>query len=100
MSAIASFTLRDLNRQPAKVLAAARKFGLVEVRARTGEVFTLARQKPDRGGGGRKQKVNIGKEFEQSMNQRRERMRALGCTTPSPEEFDNERFNKIIAGEI
>lgn len=99
MSAIATFTLRDLNRQPAKVLAAVRKFGSAEVRTRAGEVFTVAAKKPEPVGKGRKRKEDIGKEFEQLMNQRRDRMRARGCLPPSPGEFDNERFNQIIAGE-
>lgn len=38
MSAAATFTLRDLNRRPAKVLEAVRKFGSAEVRTRSGEV--------------------------------------------------------------
>ena len=40
----ATFTLRDLNRQPAKILEAVRKFGMVEVRTRSGEVFTVAQK--------------------------------------------------------
>lgn len=79
-----SFTPRDLNRQPARVLAAARKYGQVEVRTRSGEIFTLMRKvdkKPD------------WPDFEA----RGRRLRALGLVRPSPEQED--KIDRIIAGE-
>lgn len=83
------FTLRDLNRQPAKVLAEVRKFGSAEIRTRSGEVFTMA--------------VKVGKrtkgagtglpDFEAHWK----RLRELGLVPPRVSE--NERINRLIAGE-
>jgi hypothetical protein len=44
LPANAVFSLRDLNRQPAKVLLAVRKFGSAEIRTRSGEIFTVSVQ--------------------------------------------------------
>lgn len=87
----ATFTLRDLNRQPAKVLEAVRTFGSAEIRTRSGEVFSIARKREAGAEAIRKK----GPDFEQ----RRARMLALGYVPPSRSEFDEERFNRIIAGE-
>lgn len=84
-----TFTPRDLNRQPAKVLAAARKFGSVEVRTRDGETFTLARKQAD-------QKAEL-LDFKALFEARGKRLRELGCI-PAPAS-ENERINRIIAGE-
>ena len=89
MSAIAIFTVRDLNRQPAKILAAVRKFGRVEIRTRGGEVFTVA------------PKVELGKkgglkEFPDFVA-RWKRMKQLGHVPPPVSE--NDRINRIISGE-
>lgn len=90
MSATATFTLRDLNRQPAKVLDAVRKFGSAEVRTRSGEVFTLAPKtapkKPKKASG-------IRSHFEALWKKQCE----LGLVPPP--ESENERINRIIAGE-
>ncbi len=86
-SASAVFTLRDLNRQPAKVLAAVRKFGSVEIRTRSGEVFTVAA------------KTAVGKpagEFP-DFPARWSKLRELGLIPPPRSE--HERINRIIAGE-
>ena len=83
------FTLRDLNRQPGKVLAAVRKFGKAEIRTRSGEIFTVA-VKPEeptaRSGTGLP-------DFEAHWK----RLRELGLVPPPASE--NERINRIIAGE-
>lgn len=81
-----SFTPRDLNRQPAKVWAAVRKFGSVEVRARGGDVFILTRKKE------KPKRVKL-PDFEA----RWKRLRELGCVPPPASE--NERINRIIASE-
>ena len=83
------FTLRDLNRQPAKVLAAVRKFGRAEIRTRSGEVFTVAvkAEKPPQGSG-----TGL-PDFEAHWM----RLRELGLVPPPAAE--NERINRIIAGE-
>lgn len=89
MSTTASFTLRDLNRQPAKILAAVRKFGSAEIRTRAGEVFTMV-PKAERSSRRRT------KEFP-DFEARWQHMRELGHQPPSASE--NERLNRIIAGE-
>lgn len=93
MSNAVTFTLRDLNRQPARVLAAVRKFGSVEVCSRSGEVFTLApkvqpKQKPGKA-------ADIKSHFESLW----QRQRDLGYVAPRPSDFDANRFNQIISGE-
>ncbi len=85
----AVFTLSDLNRQPAKVLAAVRKFGSAEIRTRDGEVFTFAAkveplQQP------------VAKEFP-DFKARWKKMRELGHVPPPASE--NDRIDRIIAGE-
>ena len=85
----ATFTLRDLNRQPAKILEAVRKFGMVEVRTRSGEVFTIT-PKAEMAS---KRRAKTYPNFEA----RWKRMRELGLVPPPDSE--NERINRIIAGE-
>ena len=89
MSTAATFTLRDLNRQPAKILDAVRKFGIVEVRTRSGEVFTIA-PKAEKAS---KRRAKTFPDFEARWR----RMRARGLVPPPDSE--NERINRIIAGE-
>ncbi|MEK0449432.1 MAG: hypothetical protein RL088_1700 [Verrucomicrobiota bacterium] len=86
MSTVTTFTVRDLNRQPAKILAAVRKFGCAEVRTRNGEVFTIEPKIE------RKKK-----KFDKGFKALWARQRELGLVPPSEEE--NERINRIIAGE-
>lgn len=38
---VASFTVRDLNRQPARVLAACDRLGAVQIRSRGGKLYWL-----------------------------------------------------------
>jgi hypothetical protein len=90
VNAAAIFTLRDLNRQPSKVLAAARKFGSAEVRTRAGETFILAAKKE------KKRKTasrGIRARFEALWKKQIE----LGCIPPPASE--NGRIDRIIAGE-
>jgi hypothetical protein len=89
LSPNAVFTLRDLNRQPAKVLEAVRKFGSAEVRTRSGEVFTMSAQpKPaDRAAARR---------FP-DFTARWKKLRELGHVPPTTSQ--NERIDRIIAGE-
>lgn len=85
----AIFTLRDLNRQPSKVLDAVRKFGSAEVRTRSGEVFTVA--------------VKVDEANEQrsktlpDFKARWKKLRESGNIPPSSDE--NERINRIVASE-
>ncbi len=83
----AVFTLRDLNRQPAKVLEAVRKFGSVEIRTRGGEVFTVAAKK--------NQKVRS-REFP-DFPARWKELREAGLVPPT--HSANVSINRVIAGE-
>jgi hypothetical protein len=82
------FTLRDLNRRPAQVLAEVRKFGSAEIRTRSGEVFTMTVKAE------RSRKASGGlPDFEAHWK----RLRELGLVPPPA--ADNERINRILAGE-
>ncbi len=83
------FTVRDLNRQPAKVLDAVRKFGSAEIHARSGEVFTVAVKDE----GLTKGAAVALPDFEAHWK----RLRELGLVPPPAAE--NDRINRIIAGE-
>lgn len=48
LSEVKTFTVRDLDRQPAKVLAACEKDGVVRIRGRNGHSYTLRRDEPKR----------------------------------------------------
>jgi len=85
----AVFTLRDLNRQPATVLDAVRKFGVVEIRTRSGEVFTVEAKKVDA-------ETTSRKNFP-DFKARWKRLRESGLVPPSPTE--TELINRIISGE-
>lgn len=93
MGTVATFTLRDLNRQSAKILAAVRKYGSAEITTRSGEIFTLAAKKRS------KKTVDTGVEWAAEMEERKQRMIAAGFVPPKATEWDEERFNRIIAGE-
>lgn len=82
------FTLRDLNRRPAQVLAEVRKFRSAEIRTRSGEVFTMTvkGEEPTKGGAARLP------DFDGHWK----RLRELGLVRPPASE--NERINRIIAG--
>jgi hypothetical protein len=99
MGTVATFTLRDLNRQSAKILAAVRKYGSAEITTRSGEVFTLAAKRA--GGRGRREAMEIdpGIEFVERAEERAKLFREMGYVPPKPGEWDEERFNRIIAGE-
>jgi hypothetical protein len=88
LAASAVFTVRDLNRQPGKVLDAVRKFGSVEIRTRHGETFTIA-PKTDA--------VQSPPEFP-DFAARWKNLRELGLVPPPPSEDD--RINRIIAGDV
>jgi len=89
-SAAQSFTLRDLNRQPAKVLAACDLQGTMRIRTRDGRSYTLKPERPEAS------KTAQVYSLMARRQQRRQRLRAAGFVSPSPAE--NERINRIIAG--
>ncbi len=99
MSTVATFTLRDLNRQSAKVLAAVRKFGSVVIKTRAGEVFTLAPTEAASRSRKTKKPLNPGEEFFRRAEERAKRFREMGYVPPKPGEWDEERFNRIVASE-
>jgi hypothetical protein len=76
-----------LNRQPAKVFAAVRKFGSVDIRTRAGETFVFTLKKKPQ------PKVEGLPDFEAHWA----RLKKLGLIPPPPSE--NDRINRIIAGE-
>jgi hypothetical protein len=86
-----SFTLRDLNRQPAKVLAACDLHGTVRIRTRDGRSYSL---KPEIPAASRTAQVDS---LVVRRQQLRQRLRAAGFVPPCPAEM--ERINRIIAGE-
>lgn len=96
MSAAATFTMRDLSRETARIFAAVRKFGHVQIKTRTGEVFTIAREAS---AGSRRKKEDPAAEFVRLSEERAKKFREMGYVPPKPGEWDEERFNRIIAGE-
>ena len=82
------FTVRDLNRNTAELLDAARKHGSVLVRSRAGEQFTVSSRRPS---------DSIGTSFKERMRRHRERLAAAGYRPPTKEGW--EVIAKAIAGE-
>ena len=99
MSTVATFTLRDLNRQSAKILAAVRTFGCAEITTRSGEIFTLAPKKVGARSRKKEKETDPAAEFFRRAEERAKRFREMGYVPPKPGEWDEERFNRIIAGE-
>ena len=86
------FTVRDMNRNTAQVLAACRQHGRVIVKHRAGEQFAMTpvnEQEPS----------VIRPDFVERMRLHRERMREMGARGPTTPE-GIEHLNKVIAGEI
>ena len=97
MSTVATFTLRDLNRQSARVLAAVRKYGSVAIKTRAGEVFTLAPTQAASRTRKKEKPVNPGVEWFRRADERAKLFREMGYVPPPASEM--ERINRIIAGE-
>lgn len=95
MSTVATFTMRDLSRETAKVFAAVRKFGSVEIKTRTGEGFTITDDSKVTAAKAKLASPSLATDFKDMWA----RQRALGYTPPKPQEWDEEKFNRIIAGE-
>ena len=83
-----TFTVRDLNRQPAAILKACDQLGSVRIRTRDGRAYELRNEKPAISG------PRAGIDFPALWR----RMRVSGCVPPSAAE--TERIHRIIAGEI
>ena len=78
-----TFTVRDLNRQAAKVLRACDRFGSVKIQARNGRVYSLKAE-------GSKRKMGPLPDFAA-------RRRAAGF--PPMDRKMSEALNRLIAGE-
>jgi antitoxin (DNA-binding transcriptional repressor) of toxin-antitoxin stability system len=90
-TAAATFTLEDLATRTSSVLDAVRRFGSAELRVGEKEVFEIkpaTKPKPD---------VN---ELRERFETRRLKLLALGQDPRPMTEAEQERFNKIIAGEL
>jgi hypothetical protein len=93
------FTVRDMNRNTAQVLAACRQHGRVIVKHRAGESFQMTpvtEQAPSATLLETNERVLMAKE---RMEKHWQKMRDLGVSGPSTPE-GIEHVNKIIAGEI
>lgn len=93
------FTVRDLNRNTATVLAACRQHGRVIVRHRLGEQFAMT---PVKGGALVGTELDSGERIrraQERLQQHRERMRTMGVRGPTTPE-GIEHLNRIIAGEL
>ena len=83
-----TFTVRDLNRQPAAILRACDELGAVRIRTRDGRAYELRNvQAAVRAPGARI-------DFDAHWR----RLREAGCRPPAASE--TERIHRIIAGEI
>lgn len=79
--------MRDLNRQPARVLKACDQHGSVRIRMRSGAAYVLRREESD--------SATMGPLPD--FRAHRRHLRELGYVPPAAHEI--ERLNRIIAGE-
>lgn len=120
-AARSEFTVRDLNRNTAELLDAARKLGSVTVRSRAGEQFTVSSKRPsdsigisfkermrrhrelraslENPGNDHSPEINldVAQDFAARQAAYRSQLRALVGKCPT--KVDVERINRIIAGE-
>jgi hypothetical protein len=93
------FTVRDMNRNTAQVLAACRQHGRVVVKHRAGEQFAMTPVSNPVAPGISSVAEARARAAMERMSVYREKIRAMGMRGPqTPEEI--ERVNMIIAGEI
>lgn len=85
-----TFTLRDLNRQPAKVLAACDTYGTVRIRTRDGRSYSLKSETTSA-------KSSVVESLLKRRQRFREQLRAAGFAPPTQDEMD--RIHRVIAGE-
>ncbi len=89
-----SFTVRDLNRQPAQILRACDERGSVRIRTRDGRTYDLrAESAPET------TTPSAGRQaaFDRYLQHRR-MLKSLGAVSPGPEAAD--LIHRIIAGEV
>lgn len=82
----ATFTVRDLNRQPAEVLKACDKRGSVRIQTRDGRAYSLRAEPPA--------PPDPGLAFAERMQRHHERMKAAGFVP-----LTTKQLNWIVAGE-
>ncbi len=83
----AEFTVRDLNRQLATVLAACDRMGMISIRSRKGQTYELRARSPEKPARGAKP----------AMPDFAARRRALGM--PMMTKKQSAMLDKLIAGE-
>jgi hypothetical protein len=93
------FTVRDMNRNTALVLAACRQYGRVIVKHRAGEQFEVTPVPVSAGQTDSPHTEEVFREAMERQRQYRERIRAMGMRGPQTPE-QSERVDMIIAGEI
>jgi len=87
-----TFTVRDMNREPQALLTAAKKFGQVTIRSRSGGNFVLKPEDPTPN-----KRVQEAEAFIERQRAYRERLRAMGFVPFSKD--DSEKIARMIAGE-
>lgn len=87
-----TFTVRDMNREPQALLTAAKKFGKITIRSRSGGNFVLKPEDPSPN-----ERVQQAEAFIERQRAYREKLRAMGFVPPSKE--DSERITRMIAGD-
>ena len=83
-----TFTVRDLNRQPATILRACDELGMVRIRTRDGRAYEL--RNVQNGGHAPGAKIDFDAHWR--------RLREAGCRPPTVTEM--KRIDRITAGEI
>ena len=86
-TALTDFTVRDLNRQLAKVLEACDRMGMIRIRSRKGQTYELRAQPPEK----------QAKDAKPAYPDFAARRRALGM--PMMTKKQSEMLDKLIAGE-
>ena len=93
------FTVRDMNRNTALVLAASRKYGSVVVKHRNGERFEVMPSRMQALEQEAEERKEVMRRVKEKMEKHLKLMRGLGFRADlTPDGV--ERINQIIAGEI
>ena len=91
MSERKAYTVRDMNRNTAKVLEACREYGSATIRSRNGDEYRITPvQKQD--------SPQPRSSFVERMRAHQKQLQEMGAAGPATEE-GMERLNQIIAGE-
>ena len=93
------FTVRDMNRNTATVLAACRQHGRVTIRHRSGEQFAITLIKEELSAATPWGAKERSRQAQERMEKHRQRMRELGVRGPTTPD-GIEHLSRIIAGEL